>query len=122
MGSLPLLFCFILPAHNFIRKGGMRVASRGEERKKRRRAGELIDAALELPPGLLGGGAHIEIDGGREVVVDGCKGVLEYEECLIRLNIGTGQVKFTGQNLLIRSLTANQAQIEGCIESIAFLP
>lgn len=100
----------------------MGMASRKEEKKRTRRAGDFIDAALELPPGLLGGGAHIEIDGGREAVVDGCKGVLEYEECLIRLNIGSGQVKFTGQKLLIRSLTANQAQIEGCIESISFLP
>ena len=87
-----------------------------------RRAGDLLDAALELPPGLLGGGAHIEIDGGREAIVDGCRGVLEYEECLIRLNVGDQQVKFTGQKLMIRSLTASQAQIEGSIESIVFLP
>ena len=98
------------------------MASRKEDRRSRRRAGDLIDSALELPPGVMGSGAHIEIDGGREAVVDGCKGVLEYEECLIRLNVGTGQVKFTGRKLLIRSLTASQAQIEGDIETLEFLP
>ena len=86
--------------------------------KSLKKAGETLrEAAADLLPPM-----RVELLSDREAVVDGCKGVLEYEECLIRLNIGDGQVKFTGQKLLIRSLSANQAQIEGCIESITFLP
>ena len=81
---------------------------------------DLIGRALELPPGALGKGAHIELSSNREATVDGCKGVMEYEQERIRLNIGTGSVTFTGRSLEITNLMGSQAVIAGFITGLEF--
>lgn len=84
------------------------------------RAAEKLGQVLELPPGTLTRGAHIELSSNREALVDGCRGVLEYDETKIRLNVGDGTVQFIGRTLEIRSLTQNQAVIAGFIRTIEF--
>lgn len=81
---------------------------------------DLLGKALELPPGALGKGAHIELSSNREATVDGCKGVMEYEETRIKLNIGTGSVTFLGRNLEITNLLGNQTVIAGFITGLEF--
>ena len=89
--------------------------------KKYRLTGtEEITKALELPPAIMANMAHIELSGNREAVVDGCKGVLEYDDGLIKLNTGGTSVSFLGNELTIRALTDEQAVIEGIILSIEF--
>ena len=81
---------------------------------------DLLGKALELPPGALGKGAHIELSSNREATVDGCKGVMEYEECRIKLNIGSGSVTFCGRGLEITNLIGNQAVIAGFITGLEY--
>lgn len=76
--------------------------------------------ALELPAEIFYGMAHMELSGNREIVIDGCKGVLEYDENVIRLNTGALSVRFLGHNLSIRSFTRDTAVVEGYISSIEF--
>ena len=76
--------------------------------------------ALELTPDILSGMAHFELSGNREVVVDGCKGVLEYDENVIRLMAGKLTVRFTGRGLELRNLRKDSAIIEGFITTIEF--
>ncbi|MDR3643552.1 MAG: YabP/YqfC family sporulation protein [Clostridia bacterium] len=77
--------------------------------------------ALELPADITTGAAHLELSGNREAVVDGCRGVLEYDENVIRLNTGAVAVRFCGRGLSIRSLTRDSAVVEGYITSIEFI-
>ena len=63
----------------------------------------------------------MELNSNREATIDGCKGVLEYDENVVRLNTGQGQVRLTGRGLVIRTLSQNQAVVEGFILSIEFL-
>ena len=81
---------------------------------------DFIGQALELPPGALGKGAHIELSSNREATVDGCRGVMEYEESRIKLNIGTGTVTFSGRSLEITNLLGSQAVIAGFITGLEF--
>lgn len=53
-------------------------------------------------------------------MVDGCKSVMEYDDTKIKLNIGKNSVSFLGCNLMIKSLSLEQAMIEGTIISIEF--
>ena len=64
--------------------------------------------------------SHMELSGNREAIVEGCKGVVEYDEGIIRLNLGKNIVRFTGTGLSIRTLTLEQAIITGNILSIDF--
>lgn len=76
--------------------------------------------AIELPADVYTGMAHLELSGNRELIVDGCRGVLEYDEDVIRLNIGKGSVRVTGRGLSIRTLTAESAVVEGYILAVEF--
>ncbi len=62
----------------------------------------------------------IEIVSNREMTVDGCKGVAEYDENYIKLNAKKGTVTVFGVNLEIKSFTEAALFIVGKIERIEF--
>jgi sporulation protein YqfC len=76
---------------------------------------------LDLPPELSGGMARIELSGNRQAIIDGCKGVVEYDGKAVKLSLGKFAVCFTGRDLTIRMLAMEQAVICGMIASIDFL-
>ena len=43
---------------------------------------------LEVPLSAFGGVPNLELTGNREMTVEGCKGVLEYDEDVVKLNLG----------------------------------
>jgi len=53
-------------------------------------------------------------------MVDGCKSVMEYDDTMIKLNVGKNSVSFIGYGLTIKSLSLEQAMIEGTILSMEF--
>lgn len=60
----------------------------------------------------------IQLSGNREASVEGCKGVIDYYETIIKLRLSGGSVTFQGGGLEITSLTDNSAIIKGRIESV----
>ena len=64
---------------------------------------------------------HMEINGNREAVVEGCSGVLEYNSQVVRIVARGRTVRFKGRGLTIRSLTADSLVVAGFITSIEFL-
>ena len=68
----------------------------------------------------FGFGSKIILSGNRELWVEGCKGILEYESNLIRLNLGTKQLKIGGRNLCVRTLEKNRVEIDGYILELTF--
>lgn len=85
------------------------------------RLSQRVESVLELPTGSLSGAARIDFLGNRCVSIDGCKGIIEYCDDLVRLNTGSGILRFTGQNLSLTRLTEDSAVLEGCILSMEFL-
>lgn len=63
----------------------------------------------------------IEMLGNREIIVDGCKGVVEYGETLIKLSLGDNVLSLSGDNLVIRSFDSSVAVINGQICDISFV-
>jgi sporulation protein YqfC len=59
--------------------------------------------------------------GNKEVSVDGCRGVTDYYENLIKLSISGGFITFSGSGLKILSLTDTSALIQGTFEGLEFL-
>lgn len=93
--------------------------------RKKQKAGimpvEKLINALDLPKTAMPGVSGIELSGNREAVIDGCRGILQYDDDLIKLSAGKLTVCFRGNMLCVRSLTPDQATIEGEIVSIEFL-
>ena len=66
------------------------------------------------------GGAVISITGNRHVVIDGCDGVVDYDEEKVILRTGRLTVRIGGRNLRLTSLTANSAVVQGLISGIEY--
>lgn len=77
--------------------------------------------ALELPVDLIAGMVHFEFSGNREVIVEGCKGILEYDENIIYIDTGKLKVRFMGRGLELRNFTDHSAIIDGFISSVEFI-
>ena len=80
-----------------------------------------LSGMLQSPQGLFSNPLQIGIEGNREAVVDGCKGVLEYNENRIRLQTGKMIVQFSGHDLQIRSMTDKQAVVQGYITALEYI-
>ena len=76
---------------------------------------------LDLPVDLVAGMAHFEFSGNREVIVEGCRGVLEYGENIVCIDTGKMTVRFIGRGLELRNYTDHSAIIDGFISSVEFL-
>lgn len=77
--------------------------------------------AKKLVTDLFSDEAKIEMLGNREMIIDGCKGVVEYEETIIKLSLGEYVLSLSGDNLLICSFNNSVAVISGQICEISFL-
>lgn len=75
---------------------------------------------LELDEDVCRNCGYIEIVSDCCALIDGCKGVSEYGENSITLNLCKKKVKFEGKGLEIKSLSMEQAMIEGNISKVEF--
>lgn len=64
--------------------------------------------------------SQIEIVGNREVVIQGSKGIIEYTDELIRINLDNLEVAFYGQKLSIESLSQDSLEIKGIIQRVEY--
>lgn len=64
---------------------------------------------------------HIELCSEKRAVVEGCKGVLQYDCDSVRLNCKTVIVSFTGENLSLCTLSDETITVTGKISSISFI-
>ncbi len=97
-----------------MRKKNCRNSGRGE------RIIESISRNLDLPQDTVAGYAHVELCGNREVIIEGCRGVLEYSDNVIALNTGRLTVRLCGCELTIVSMQNGQAIIKGIITSLDY--
>lgn len=91
--------------------------------KSEKRADAAYKAAkfFELPADLVAGTPHLEFYGNREAVVEGCRGILEYDEDIVCLNMGKTNIRFMGRGLELRNFTDHSVVIDGFILSVEFL-
>jgi hypothetical protein len=81
--------------------------------------GDRIMRLLEVPPGSVGG-FHIELNSNRELLLEGCRNVLEYTGALVRVDAGALILTMTGEGLNLRHLSADTLLVEGRIATLAF--
>ncbi len=79
-----------------------------------------ISKALEIPAIISQNSAHIELMDNTEAIIDGVSGVILYDESEIRLSVGRREIKFSGQNLELRTFNDREAVVVGEILSVEF--
>ncbi len=66
------------------------------------------------------GNSVIELTGNRCAVIDGCDGIVDYNDERVILRTGRLTVHFSGRNLKLKRLTENSAVVEGFISSLEY--
>ncbi len=97
-----------------MRKKNCRKENRGE------RLVDSISRSLDLPADAVSGYAHIEMNGNKEAIIEGCCGVLEYSDSVIALNTGRLTVRVCGCELTIVSMQNGQVIIKGTITGLDY--
>ncbi len=95
----------------------MRSAERSEK-KQRRSLGERVHEMLDVPLECVSSVSVVEVKGGCEAVVTGCRGVLEYGRREILLRVREGTVRIAGDSLEMQSLVLDSVTVHGVIASV----
>ncbi len=80
-----------------------------------------MEKVLDMPVGVLSEAARIELSGNRQILVEGCQGIVKYDEDQIQLRTVSGTIRFTGRELCMTSLNPACAVITGRLLSLEFL-
>ncbi len=81
---------------------------------------ENISDMFDLPKDTFVDLPKIILTGNREIYVENYRGILEYTDSVIRLNIGANALKVCGEELDIRAIGEEDITLNGTISSIEF--
>ena len=81
---------------------------------------EKIANLFELPKDVVLDLPRISIIGNLELNIENHRGIIEYEQEIIRIRIQDGQVIISGKELIIESLTKSEVGIKGYIKDVTF--
>lgn len=90
------------------------------KQRRRKKSGIAIGEQLDIPNLARRDVPHIEAEGNREIIVDGCKGILEYDEDKIKINTGSLVICFKGTELIVKSFSEVGIILTGNIVSVEF--
>lgn len=65
-------------------------------------------------------GSRIELIGNRSAVIDGCDGIVDYDDEKVIVRTGRLTVRFVGHSLKLKRLTTDSAVIDGVIQSVEY--
>ena len=66
------------------------------------------------------GGSVITLTGNRAAVIDGCDGIVDYDEAQVIFRTGRLTVRIAGQGLRLMRLTEHSASVEGLIVGVEY--
>ena len=75
---------------------------------------------LGLPQGTFRNFPSLQIRGNREIIIDGCTGLLSYAEDDILIETKYCRIKIAGRNLTLKNLTKSILAVRGFIKNVEF--
>ena len=73
---------------------------------------------FDLPPEVMLNLPLIMMVGGKSLILENHRGILEYSRERIRIRLVKGEIILTGRNLLIQSISNEEIQIKGELTGI----
>jgi sporulation protein YqfC len=70
---------------------------------------------------IIGDVPHIEMRSNLEFNIEGAKGVLEYDESVVRINTGRMVISLKGRRLNLKCLSPSNLVVSGFITGIEFV-
>ena len=75
---------------------------------------------LKLPKDLITGDVNVRIMGQSEVFIENYKYIIEYSECVIRLQCKNTKLKICGNRLVIEYYSKDEMLVKGLIFEISY--
>lgn len=75
---------------------------------------------FDLPGSLITNLPRIEISGGRQLLIEQHKGIIEYSPSEITVNAASGIIKIRGDGLEIKAMTETQLLVSGLLLGLEF--
>jgi sporulation protein YqfC len=101
--------------------GYLMARKRSERTSVKRDVKGAVQKTFDIPIEALSNISQLEILSNKEAIIEGCKGILEYDDTLIRISTNKMEIKFLGENLTLRCLTSENIVVEGKIFSVEFI-
>lgn len=76
---------------------------------------------LELPKDIILDLPKIIMIGNLQIYIENHKGILEYTDNRIRINIKNGTLRIIGKNLMLKNIVAEEIFIVGEINQVEFI-
>ena len=73
---------------------------------------------MELPGELLPGAASLILTGGKQALVEGHRGIVEYSQEQIVLALKRGKLILSGSGMQLRAMNAGELLISGSINNV----
>lgn len=86
-----------------------------------KRAGDAVQRVaevLELPKEIIMDTPRMTIIGNIQLNIENHRGIIEYDNCKIRINTKIGIIKITGSDLIIKNILPEEIVITGEIENV----
>lgn len=77
-----------------------------------------IDFAIK---NIFGDRPHIEVEGNTVATIEGSRGVIEYSDQIIRVNMSEFTASFCGKRMRLKYISESSLVIEGFFEKIEFI-
>lgn len=90
------------------------------QKPEKDRIREQLVSAASMPKDVVLGASVLTVLGINEACIENYRGIIEYTECLIRVQTKTAQIRLTGKHLQIEYYTNDEMKITGIICSIEF--
>jgi sporulation protein YqfC len=79
-----------------------------------------IAGFFEFPEDIILDLPRITMLGNKQLLVENHKGIMEYTPSLVRVKLKQGELKVTGQRLVLESLQAEQLLVAGIVEEVCY--
>ncbi|MCD7921622.1 MAG: YabP/YqfC family sporulation protein [Clostridiales bacterium] len=89
-------------------------------KSKNRKVAERMADGFHLPKDLMLGAPIVTITGRSDMTVENYRGILVYEDSLIRLSLKHGQIQISGVGLNIEYYTNDDMKISGRIDKLEY--
>jgi hypothetical protein len=100
--------------------GEMKYPKKMKKRTEKRSLPELISLVTDIPADLFSGGMTLEMRGRNELLLCGCREIIEYSKTVIRVLQSNCVVRICGRRLVMSSYSDGRVTVMGEIDSLDF--
>ncbi|HHV71165.1 MAG TPA: sporulation protein YqfC [Clostridia bacterium] len=76
---------------------------------------------FEIPRDIVMNLPKLTLIGNMLMYLENHRGIIQYDPELIRVNLMRGELRISGQNLIIRSIISEEIVVEGRIDQVSFV-